>query len=230
MKTKELRWCDLGADGRQAHRSGPFGFQVDAFPLPEQGLKYLASYTHRVAISNQRLLSLEDGRVTFEWKGYAPGSQTKTMTLDAVEFIHRLLLHVLPSGFVHIRHFGFLAQSQSEGKTGAMPVLTAYSPNGHRNHCGYSRNLRGNHRGAVVVPAMLYLQDRPVDPCSAPHCRGLCLFTGAHGYPSTKSLSNSLAPVRVTGHPCLERWCFASKPLAPIANPETSPSQLGGRQ
>jgi hypothetical protein len=62
-----------------------------------------------VAISNQRLLSLEDGRVTFEWKDYAAGSQTKTMTLDAVEFIRRVLLHVLPSAFVHIRHFGFLA-------------------------------------------------------------------------------------------------------------------------
>ena len=52
---------------------------------------------------------MEDGRVTFEWKDYADGGQTKTMTLEAVEFIRRLLLHALPSGFVHIRHFGFLA-------------------------------------------------------------------------------------------------------------------------
>ena len=86
------------------------------FGGPEQVLKYLARYTHRVAISNQRLLSLEDGRVTFEWKDYAAGSQTKTMTLDAVEFIRRFLLHVLPSGFVHIRHFGFLANRNRKEK------------------------------------------------------------------------------------------------------------------
>jgi hypothetical protein len=79
------------------------------FGGPEQVLKYLARYTHRVAISNRRLLSLEDGRVTFEWKDYANGNQTKMMILEAVEFIRRFLLHVLPSGFVRIRHFGFLA-------------------------------------------------------------------------------------------------------------------------
>jgi hypothetical protein len=79
------------------------------FGGPEQVLKYLARYTHRVAISNQRLLAMEDGRVTFEWKDYAAGKQAKTMTLEAVEFIRRFLVHVLPSGFVHIRHFGFLA-------------------------------------------------------------------------------------------------------------------------
>ena len=79
------------------------------FGGPEQVLKYLARYTHRVAISNRRLISMADGRVTFEWKDYADGNQTKTMTLEAVEFIRRFLLHVLPSGFVHIRHFGFLA-------------------------------------------------------------------------------------------------------------------------
>ena len=72
-------------------------------------LKYLARYTHRVAISNHRLRSLENGRVSFDWKDYADHSRTKTMTLDAVEFIRRFLLHVLPSGLVRIRHFGFLA-------------------------------------------------------------------------------------------------------------------------
>jgi len=66
-------------------------------------------YTHRVAISNSRLLSLENGRVTFEWKDYAHGSQTKPMTLEAAEFMRRFLLHVLPPGFVRIRQFGLLA-------------------------------------------------------------------------------------------------------------------------
>jgi hypothetical protein len=84
------------------HVKPPFGG-------PLRVLKYLARYTHRVAISNHRLRSLENGRVSFDWKDYADRSRTKTMTLDAVEFIRRFLLHVLPSGMVRIRQFGFLA-------------------------------------------------------------------------------------------------------------------------
>ena len=79
------------------------------FGGPEQVLKYLAGYTHRVAISNRRLVALEDGEVKFHWKDYAHGGGQKTMTLKATEFIRRFLLHVLPSGFVRIRHYGFLA-------------------------------------------------------------------------------------------------------------------------
>jgi hypothetical protein len=86
------------------------------FGGPEQVLKYLARYTHRVAISNNRLLSLQDGRVTFQWKDYADGGQSKTMTLDAVEFIRRFLVHVLPTGFVRMRHFGFLANRARKKK------------------------------------------------------------------------------------------------------------------
>jgi hypothetical protein len=72
-------------------------------------LKYLARYTHRVAISNQRLVSLEDSKVTFSWKDYKNGGQKRTTTLDATEFIRRFLLHVLPRGFQRIRQYGFLA-------------------------------------------------------------------------------------------------------------------------
>lgn len=79
------------------------------FGGPEQVLKYLARYTHRVAISNHRLLEFKDGRVTFSYKDYSADNLTKTMTLDTVEFTRRFLLHVLPSGFVRIRHYGFLA-------------------------------------------------------------------------------------------------------------------------
>ena len=79
------------------------------FGGPRQVLKYLARYTHRVAISNQRLVSLEGGRVTFRWKNYARASETATMTLQVEEFIRRFLLHVLPKGLVRVRHFGFLA-------------------------------------------------------------------------------------------------------------------------
>jgi len=79
------------------------------FSGPEDVLQYLARYTHRVAISNGRLQSLENGRVSFRWRDSKAGNQIKTMTLDAVEFIQRFLLHILPTGFVKIRHFGFLA-------------------------------------------------------------------------------------------------------------------------
>jgi hypothetical protein len=83
---------------------------------PEQVLKYLARYTHRVAISNRRLVALEDGKVRFRWKDYAHRGATKTMTLQAVEFIRRFLLHVLPLYFVRIRHYGFLANRVREEK------------------------------------------------------------------------------------------------------------------
>jgi hypothetical protein len=83
---------------------------------PERILKYLARYTNRVAISNQRLLALEDGRVTFRWKNYAKGNHWQTMRLDGVEFLRRFLLHVLPSGFVRIRHYGLLANCHRKEK------------------------------------------------------------------------------------------------------------------
>lgn len=86
------------------------------FGGPEQVLKYLARYTHRVAISNRRLLKVEDGQVHFAWKDYAHGNEEKVMALDAVEFVRRFLLHVLPTGFVRIRHFGFLANRHRHEK------------------------------------------------------------------------------------------------------------------
>lgn len=86
------------------------------FGEPQWVLKYLARYTHRVALANRRLLALENGRVTFRWKDSAHGHRQRTMTLDAVEFIRRFLLHVLPRGFQRIRHYGFLANSVRQAK------------------------------------------------------------------------------------------------------------------
>jgi len=79
------------------------------FGGPEHVLKYLARYTHRVAISNGRLLSLDNGKVRFRWRDSRHNNRSSVMKLDAVEFIRRFLLHVLPAGFVKIRHFGLLA-------------------------------------------------------------------------------------------------------------------------
>jgi hypothetical protein len=79
------------------------------FGGPQRVLKYLARYTHRVAISNQRLTELHDGQVSFQYKDYADGQQTKLMKLASSEFIRRFLMHTLPNGFVRIRYYGFLA-------------------------------------------------------------------------------------------------------------------------
>ena len=79
-------------------------------------LKYLARYTHRVAISNGRLQSLSNGEVKFRWKDYAKGGHWRSMPLTAVEFIRRLMLHVLPKHFVKIRHYGFLANCHRRKK------------------------------------------------------------------------------------------------------------------
>jgi hypothetical protein len=79
------------------------------FGGPQHALRYLGAYTHRVAISNHRLVSPEDGNVTFRWRDSAHGNKKKLMTLPVDEFLRRFLLHLLPRGFVRIRHFGFLA-------------------------------------------------------------------------------------------------------------------------
>jgi Putative transposase/Transposase zinc-binding domain len=90
---------------------------------PGQVLKYLARYTHRVAIAKRRLLALEDGRVTFRWKDYAHGNRQRRMTLDAIEFLRRFLLHILPAGFQRLRHYGVLANRGRQAKLGVCRVF-----------------------------------------------------------------------------------------------------------
>ncbi len=86
------------------------------FAGPEQVLDYVGRYTHRVAISNNRLFDIENGQVRFQWKDYRNGDQSKTMTLSADEFIRRFLLHVLPDGFQRIRYYGFLGNRYRRDK------------------------------------------------------------------------------------------------------------------
>jgi len=83
-----------------------------AFGGPEQVLRYLGRYTHRIAISNHRLVSFDGTHVTFRWRDYARGNKQRLMTVSADEFIRRFLVHVLPKRFVRIRHFGFMANYQ----------------------------------------------------------------------------------------------------------------------
>jgi hypothetical protein len=94
---------------RRLHRHDWIVYAKPAFGGPMQVLRYLGRYTHRVAISNHRLLAFDQERVTFRWKDYAHGGKQGKMTLGATEFLRRFFLHVLPRGFVRIRHFGFLA-------------------------------------------------------------------------------------------------------------------------
>jgi len=98
------------------------------FGGPEHVLHYLARYTHRVAISNHRLIQLSDGQVTFRWKDYAHGSKKRKMTITAHEFLRRFLLHVLPKGFVRIRFFGFLANRLRRTQLAQCQQLLAASP------------------------------------------------------------------------------------------------------
>lgn len=86
------------------------------FGRPELVLRYLARYTHRVAISNHRLIALEGDRVTFSWKDYRQRGRVRRMTLGAVQFLRRFLLHLLPKGFMRVRTYGFLANRHRSAK------------------------------------------------------------------------------------------------------------------
>jgi hypothetical protein len=98
------------------------------FAGPEQVLDYLGRYTHRVALSNNRLVHCRDGRVQFRWKDYADHDRAKVMTLDVDEFLRRFLLHVVPRGFMRIRHFGLLANRTRRGTVARCRELLHHAP------------------------------------------------------------------------------------------------------
>jgi hypothetical protein len=94
---------------RQLHELHWVVYCKPPFGGPDQVLRYLGAYTHRVGISNHRLVSFVDDQVTFRWRDSAHKNKKRLLTLPADEFLRRFLLHVLPRGFIRIRHFGFLA-------------------------------------------------------------------------------------------------------------------------
>ena len=111
-------------------------------------LRYLGRYTHRVAISNHRLLAFDGERVTFSYKDYAHGDQRRTMTLSAMEFLRRFVQHILPRGFVRIRQTGFLANT-CRASHGPRPEL----PHAARVAAAHARHTRaGGHTGHRPVP------------------------------------------------------------------------------
>ena len=98
------------------------------FAGPEHVLAYLGRYTHRVALSNDRLVAVADGRVRFRWRDYADGDRVKLMELDIDEFLRRFLLHIVPDGFVRIRHFGLLANRRRAAALAQCRVLLTQPP------------------------------------------------------------------------------------------------------
>jgi hypothetical protein len=125
-----------------------------AFGGPSQVLRYLGRYTHRVAISNHRLLAFDDQHVTFRWKDYAHGGKQRKMTLTATEFLRRFFLHVLPKGFVRIRYFGYLANSRRSARLPpCRQFLMMGAPNQPRTSSagGASSTWHCPHCGAPMV-------------------------------------------------------------------------------
>jgi predicted Zn-ribbon and HTH transcriptional regulator len=113
---------------RQLWRKEWVVYAKKPFGGPQHVLQYLGRYTHRVAISNHRLISFEDGLVTFRWKDYAHDNKKRKMTLSAEEFLRRFLLHVLPRGFTRIRHFGLLSNRRRRGTVALCRALLANEP------------------------------------------------------------------------------------------------------
>jgi hypothetical protein len=98
------------------------------FAGPAQVLDYVGRYTHRVAISNNRLVSMDDGKVCFRWKDYRDDNHQKTMTIPAEEFIRRFLIHVLPDGFHRIRYYGFVGNCHRARKLAQCRELLGMPP------------------------------------------------------------------------------------------------------
>jgi hypothetical protein len=123
------------------------------FGGPEHVLRYLGAYTHRVAISNHRLVALAEGNVTFRWRDSAHGNKKRLMTLPVDEFLRRFLLHVLPRGFVRIRNFGFLANRR---RANLLPLCVHL--------------LNSQVRAAMAKPAPS--EPRGLTLWKCPHCGG----------------------------------------------------------
>jgi len=119
------------------------------FGGPEQVLKYLARYTHRVAISNHRLVKLEGGRVTFRYRDYADSRKEKLLTLSADKFLRRFVMHVLPKGFMKIRHYGLLSSRHREARL---------------------RQARKLLLAKLASPAAAAIGIEPAEPARCPHC------------------------------------------------------------
>lgn len=143
---------------RRTYRNTWVVYAKPPFGGPQHALRYLGRYTHRVAISNHRLISCTDDHVTFRWRDSAHKNKQRLMTLHVNEFLRRFLLHVLPPGFVRIRHFGFLS---TRNRSTLLPLCFRLLP------------VTADPAAATTTATSLKQQPRPsraVWPC--PHCNG----------------------------------------------------------
>jgi hypothetical protein len=132
------------------------------FGGPEHVLRYLGAYTHRVAISNSRLVALANGHVTFRWRDSAHGNKKRLMTLPVEEFLRRFLLHLLPRGFMRIRNFGFLANRR---RAGLLPLCLRLlqpsdQPAGSHARRGRGKALEPLSLGTGVIQVLVTLQEQ----------------------------------------------------------------------
>jgi len=130
---------------------------------PETVVKYLSRYTYRIAISNTRIIKVDKQFVYFHWKDYADNNRKKVMKLEGTEFLHRFLMHVLPSGFMRIRHYGFLANCVRQVRvklvrqllkiTGGLPRITHVikPPEAERLDCFCPFCHQGNMRSLYQI-------------------------------------------------------------------------------
>jgi hypothetical protein len=146
---------------RTAARPNWVVYAKPPFAGPAQVLTYLSRYTHRIAIANSRLMAMAEGKVTFRWRDYAHGCQTRTMTLEVDEFLRRFLLHVLPASFVRIRYFGLLANRH---RTHLLNLCRSYLRTAHHHRLPSALGISVN---TVVVAPCEWL--RPFLPPNFPH-------------------------------------------------------------
>jgi len=147
------------------------------FAGPEAVLAYLSRYTHRVAISNQRLVALDERGVTFRWKDYRVAGRTrnKTMTLAADEFARRFLLHVLPGGFHRIRHYGLLANASRRDNLSRIRRLLHVSPSdiepvADASPCSAPPTFVCRHCGSPMIIIDILLRSSPIRAPPLEHC------------------------------------------------------------
>ena len=173
-----------------------------AFGGPVAVLRYLGRYTHRVAISNHRIVAHEGDQVTFRWRDYARGNKQRLMTLSAEEFLRRFVQHILPRGFVRIRQFGFLANGCRSTLIAVSRQLLAFTQT-------FAHHLRNSQRRSSGSAPMVVL------PCTSR--RSFRPFNSKGGvHHSSTPLNNSLSQLDATtcahtpAHTCaLSRECIA---------------------
>ncbi len=204
------------------------------FGGPEHALRYLGAYTHRVGISNSRLVSFADGQVSFRWRDSAHGNRKRVMSLPADEFLRRFLLHLVPRGFVRIRNFGFLANRQrakllplcfsllgsSAGRASAED--TASEPRSYVTlpRCPLCSGNHARHRALLLSPTACSL--------STTACQVRCMNTQLK--PRTQVMQQHASPVCASSrshlrHPCHHACQMAQRSASDSVSPDSQSAQ-----